>query len=111
LAECFYTLLLVSRISWKLVGDSEKLTTGRFLSAVSANTDRPAMSLANEVTVHPALEEWDALAANLANLCLERLHISSDSESDEPREGEIQGNVALEKCREVGRRIGTSAHR
>jgi hypothetical protein len=70
------------------------------------------MSLANEVTVHPALEEWEALAASFANLGLERLQISSDSGSDEPREGESQGNAVLEECREVDRRIGTSsAHR
>jgi hypothetical protein len=73
------------------------------------------MPLANEVPVHPStaldLEEWDALAGSLANLGLERLQISSDSGIAEPREEESQGNAALEECREVDRRIGTSAHR
>ena len=58
-----------------------------------------------------SLEEWEALVASLANLGLERLQISSDSESDEPREGESQGNAAPDERREVDRRIGTSAHR
>jgi hypothetical protein len=75
----------------------------------------PTMPLANEVPLHPStaldVEEWDALAASLANLGLGRLQISSDSGIDEPREGESQGNAALEECREVDRRIGTSAQR